>query len=319
MSFDKTEKWIVTGTAGFLGSHTTEFLVKNQQQVLGIDNMGWGSPENLSYFENETNFSFLKEDIRNREKMLEVFSDFQPDRVLHLAALHFIPDAIKNPSEAVSINLHGTQVILESSRQSKNLKSFFFASTGDVYEPSEAPHHEKSITAPFNIYGMTKFLGENLVSLESRQNENCHFINGRLFNMIGTRETNPHILPVIFEQLHETPFKLNLGNIFPLRDFVPITQAAQAIIELSLKSQNKLDAVNIATGHACSVENIIELLGEILGQKIEINVDPARVRKAERNVLSSDVSKLKKMIGWTPSGDLREELTSLLKSENLLK
>lgn len=311
------KKWIVTGCAGFLGSHVTEQILNQGDQVLGIDNMGWGKEPNLEPLKASDNFTFLKEDIRNRDAILKEFSDFSPENVVHLAALHYIPDAIKNPSEAVSINLHGTQVILEASRID-SVNAVFFASTGDVYEPSEDPHKETSTTKPFNIYGTTKFLGEQLINLEARLAPERKYINGRLFNMIGTRETNPHILPVIFEQLHENPNQLSLGNIFPLRDFVPISQAATAIIQLLQKNTKNLTEVNIATGNACSVENIIHLIADILGRKINVEINQARVRKAERNVLSSDVSKLKEMIGWTPSADLREELTALLKFEGLL-
>ena len=317
MKFEKKEKWIVTGAAGFLGSHVAEQLLLNDQEVLTVDNMGWGTQENLSFLQKHSTFRFEKNDIRHRDEMIALFEDYQPHHIIHLAALHFIPDAIKNPSEAVSINVHGTQSILEAARVS-SAKTFFFASTGDVYEPSEDPHREDSITKPFNIYGTTKFLGEQLIHLESQQSPEKKYINGRLFNMIGTRETNPHILPVIFEQLKETPFQLKLGNIFPLRDFVPISQAATSIIELCLKSTENLTTTNIATGSACSVENIIQLIGEILGKEINVEIDPARVRKAERNVLSSDVSRLKELIGWAPSSDLKQELTDLLKFEGLL-
>ena len=311
------EKWVVTGVAGFLGSHVAEQLLDGGHQVLGIDNMSWGKSESLAPFKNHRQFIFEEEDIRDVEKLKNIFSGFAPDRVIHLAALHFIPDAIKYPSTAVSINIHGSQCVLEASRFA-SVKSFFFASTGDVYAASEEPHHEVSEVKPFNIYGLTKHLGEQLVHLESSEDPARKYVIGRLFNLIGPRETNPHILPVIFEQLKKTPYKLSLGNIFPLRDFVPVTEAAKAVIEITRANTDSFNIYNLATGKACSVADIIELLGNILGKKIDVTIDPARVRKVERNVLSSDISKLKKVLGWAPTADLREEMKALLTQEGLL-
>lgn len=310
-------KWAVTGAAGFLGSHVIEQLLQQEQCVLGIDNMSWGKKENIAEFEKNPNFTDSRIDIRESEELIRVFREFEPQYVVHLAALHFIPDAIKNPSLAVSINVHGTQSVLEAARVD-SVQKLWFASTGDVYQPSEEAHHEKSTTSPFNIYGLTKFLGEQLIELESNESPNKSFIIGRLFNLIGTRETNPHILPEIFRQLKEDNTQLKLGNIWPLRDLVPISEAAHAIIEMTLKEEQKIAVYNLATGHSQSIEHVINTIADILGHEIKVEKDPERVRKAERAVLSSDVSKLREFIGWSPTHDLRKELADLLKFEGLL-
>src|SRR5258708_9332548 len=104
----------------------------------------------------------------------------RPSVVIHLAALHFIPAAIADPPLAVSINVHGTQSVLTACRHAK-VESFWFASTGDVYCPSESPHREDSPVAPFIIYGLTKLISEQLSAREARETPMRAFLVGRPF------------------------------------------------------------------------------------------------------------------------------------------
>jgi UDP-glucose 4-epimerase len=233
--------------------------------------------------------------------------------VIHLAALHFIPAAMRDTALAVSLNLHGTQAVLSAN----NVGRFCFASTADIYKASEQPHHESSPVGPFNIYGLTKLMGEQLVQLEAGMHPERHFVIARLFNLYGPRETNPHILPEIIAQLRNGSGLLRLGNVTPKRDLVPVADAARALIEIVDKSVPGITTLNVGTGVSVSVEQVVEQISAILGRPIRIETDPDKVRSIERPHLQADVRAVRSFIGWAPHSDLSRGLRELLRYEGV--
>ncbi|MCC6137746.1 MAG: GDP-mannose 4,6-dehydratase, partial [Bdellovibrionaceae bacterium] len=194
-----------------------------------------------------------------------------------------------------------------------------FASTGDVYAKSEDNNHEDNTAkAPFNIYGVTKLFGEHLVALESHQYPQKNYVVGRIYNLIGPRETNPHIIPEIIQQLKKDSNKLSLGNIWPIRDYVPVDECARAAIALCEKSLPGVSTYNVATGEGQSVAHLIECMQKILGHTIKVEEDPQKVRSVERARLVANVEKLKKHLGWTPTSQVNAILHKLLKSEGFV-
>jgi UDP-glucose 4-epimerase len=133
------KRWLVTGAAGFLGSHVVEALLAEKAEVHALDNLSWG---HRSFIEaNKSKITFHEIDIRDKKSLDEVIKGIQPTHIIHLAALHFIPAAIRDPSLAIDINVLGTQNLLQSLREHSKFEAFWFASTGDVYAPDNKPHH----------------------------------------------------------------------------------------------------------------------------------------------------------------------------------
>ncbi len=313
-----SKKWMVTGAAGFLGSHVVEQLLERGDKVVAVDNMGWGIQEHIDPHLEHKNFKFYKEDICKIEAMNKIFTEEKVDGLIHLAAIHFIPDCIKDPSKAVKFNIFGSQVVLKAALDS-GVKFLWFASTGDVYKPSETAHTEEAALEPFNIYGKSKLLMEELVRFGAQEYPDRKIVIGRLLNLYGSRETNPHILPEIIGQLKkDINTTLRLGNLYPKRDLVPIHEVARAIYEVFEKIDDGCFTLNFATGVAQSMQEVIDMVGEVLGKKINVETDPAKVRATERPHLQADVTKLKEILGWTPNHDLKSGLTELLKGEGLL-
>ena len=310
--------WVVTGAAGFLGSHVVEQLLKRQIPVIGIDNLSGGKWQFLAPFAGNPLFKFHCTDIRDEAALIEIFRRERPSVVVHLAALHFIPATMRNPGLAVSLNVHGTQTLFSACRDTK-VERVWFSSTADVYKASEEAHHESSTIGPFNIYGVTKWMGEQLVRLEGSMRPECHFVIGRLFNLYGPHETNPHILPDILDQIRGGNSVLRLGNITPKRDLVPIVDAARAVIEVMEKSAPGVTTVNVGTGVTVSVQEMVERIASIIGKPIRIEIDPAKVRTVERAQLLADVGALRSLIGWAPHGDLTRGLRELLIFEGVVR
>ncbi len=307
--------WLVTGAAGFLGSYVVEHLLNRGFPVVALDGLQWGKLEYLKPSLKRPGCSLAMVDIREAMAVRRVFDQFRPVNVVHLAALHYIPAAMADPALAVGTNVLGTQVLLSAATAS-GVERFWFASTGDVYPPSDSPHREDDAPAPFNIYGLTKLQSEQLIALTSKQFPEMHFVVGRLFNLYGPRETNPHFLPELLKQIVDRPGEtLRLGNLWPKRDLVPTADAARAAVESLLAAPAGLTTVNVASGAARSMQEVIDLLGELLNRPIIVETDPAKVRAVERAHLQADVTKLRALIGWTPHADLRRGLAGLLEAE----
>ena len=306
------QPWAVTGAAGFLGSHVVDHLLARGTPVLAVDDGSGGRESFVARHSGNPAFTLARLDIRDAAGLRALFEQHRPAAVIHLAALHFIPACSADPPRTVSLNVHGTQCVLSAARAA-NTERVWFASTGDVYAPSDSPHHENSPTSAFNIYGLTKLIGEQLIALESRSRPDARFVVGRLFNLYGPRETNPHILPEVLGQLRANPdAPLRLGSLWPTRDFVPVADAARAVVATLDAAPPGVTTVNIATGTAVSMQHVLDLIGEIRGQPLSIETDPAKVRPVERGHLKADVTKLREMIGWTPHSDLRGGLAELL-------
>lgn len=314
----ENETWLVTGAAGFLGSHVVEQLFARSAKVIGVDDFSWGLRKNLDSFKANPKFHLVEADIRDTNEMRKIMERGAPKYVIHLAALHFIPDAIKNPTLTLDINVRGTQSILDAI--GKSCAVVWFASTGDVYKKTDEDLRE-GVTPiePFNIYGLSKYFGENLIALKAPMIPETKFVIGRIFNLIGTRETNPHILPEIIRQLKNNKGKLQLGNVWPVRDYVAVQDCAKSIIELCLKANKSIDTFNVCTGQGSSVEDLVKVIEGLLKNKIEIVKDPTRIRSVERARLIGDNNKLKEKIGWAPPSQIEAVLRAILLESGFLE
>lgn len=249
-------------------------------------------------------------DVRDREGVSAAFADARPDAVAHLAALHFIPAVDDAPELAEAINVEGTRNVLDAARAYPP-QCLVFASTAAVYANVAEPLSETREPDPIDVYGRTKLAGERLVrELAAETDIRC--VSARLFNVMGPRETNPHVLPEIVEQVRRGATELELGNIDPERDFVDARDVADALTALLAYAQPGADAFNVGTGRSVSVAEIVRTCGEIVGREIPIRQVPERMRAVERPVLVADVRKIAAATGWHARRSLRDTLAELL-------
>lgn len=296
---------LVTGGAGFVGRELVRIL-RDQADVLVVDLLRYGTPDWLQH--GPDGFEFHRTDIRDAAAIADVVAGFAPAVVIHLAAIHYIPECDANPVNAVATNVAGTVNVLAACPPETR---FVFASSGAVYKPDEAPHRElESDIEPEDIYGITKLQGETYVRAlaESRR------LSGRivrLFNVIGPGETNPHLLPAVMDQLRKGAGVIEVGNNWPKRDYVDVVDAARGFAAVALGDSpdaGECEVVNLSSGAQYSVDDILERLRSTVGLNFEIRQSPDRMRKVDRPFLGADISRIRDKYGWAPQHSLESTL-----------
>ena len=293
---------LVTGGCGFIGYALCRRLAVAGHRVVAYDDLSRGRADNLP-----EGARLIEGDIRDPGRLAEAISAVGPDAVIHLAAIHYLPDCAARPRETQEVNVQGTRHVLEACRG--RVGRVVFASSAAVYASVDAPCSEdRTPVAPIEVYGESKLEGERLVEAFCRET-GVAATTIRIANAIGRRETNPHVVPHIFECLRESN-RVPLGSIEARRDYIDTRDIADAILAL-LGAAAGYQVFNLATGVAHSVEDIVGLIGRILGRRIEIVRDASRLRPVERMLLVADISRIRRATGWAPGVALEESLRDL--------
>jgi UDP-glucose 4-epimerase len=296
---------LITGGAGFIGSHLVERLAVEGDEVHVLDDLSRGRREWVP-----PGISLHQTDLREPDSVRRTVSKVSADIVVHLAALHFIPEVDGAPELAWQVNVEGTKNLLQSLSESPPT-IVLFASSAAVYADRSGPITEEAPVAPLDLYGRTKAMGEDLVSrFGTETGAGC--LIARLFNVIGKRETNPHVVPEIVQQLRNGTAHLRLGNLHTTRDYTDVVDVAEALKRLLQGRSDDRTVFNVGSGRGVSVTELVSLCERILGRELTVAVDPSRVRPHDRRELVADVGLLRNLTGWSPARSLEETLESLL-------
>ena len=308
------ERVFVTGGAGFIGVPLAKALLDAGHQVAILDNFRWTGRRDL--LPSHQSFTVYEGDIRNMQLVRRIVTTFRPSVVHHLAAIHYIPECENNPSDAVGINVLGTQILLECLRP-LHVRRIFLASTSSVYLSTGRPYHEDDPLGPSDIYGVTKFAAEMLLR-QHHQTTGQSCVIARFFNVYGPHETNLHVIPVIVEQLKTRTGRIQLGKLDSRRDFIFVEDLVDALLRLMRVDNIQVEAFNIGCGTAYSIQQVVDICGELLGQKIAVDIAPDRLRKVDPLLLQARIEKLQQASGWQPKHDFLRGLRIVLHSEGLL-
>lgn len=300
-------KTLVTGGCGFIGSALVAELLGQGGEVHVLDNNSYGSRHTVRIPDER----FHEVDILDRNAVARTMAAVRPDTVIHLAAIHFIPHCNQFPFESANVNLAGTANVLDAARDTGTVGKLLFASTAAVYPIVETAIAETHPLGPLDIYGLSKMIGERLCH-EYHLATGVPTIVCRFFNAFGPNETNPHLIPEIQSQILSGKRSLRLGNLDPKRDFIHTHDMSRAVTALLGRFEAGYDVFNLGRGEEYSVREIVAAFARELGEPVEIEVDPARVRKVERMHLLADMTKLKSFTGWEPRVGLDEGIRTLL-------
>jgi UDP-glucose 4-epimerase len=302
----KNDPVLVTGGIGYVGRELVRQLVAQRDcEVHVLDNLASGE-HRLAHME-QNEFVLHRHDIRDSDAVAECLGKVSPKIIYHLAAMHFIPACEAEPGNAVAINVAGTVNLLNAASAEAK---FVFASSAAVYRPLPDAHLERDEElGPVDIYGYTKLHGEHFVRHYHNQNK-VRGVIVRLFNVVGPGETNPHLVPAIISQLAAGKHQLALGNLFPHRDYIDVSDVA-----FGFRALGKNDAFdhgplisNLGTGNTHSVGDVVATIAAAAGVALDIQQDPSRMRAVDRPMLKASTRKLKQITNWTPAMSLTQSM-----------
>ena len=300
---------IVTGGAGFIGSHIAELLLQKGLEVVVIDNLSCGRLENINHLKKNKKFSFKKVDILNYEELKKCFINVE--WVFHLAGLADIVPSIENPKDYYDVNVTGTFNVLECSRKAK-VKRFIYAASSSCYGiPDQFPTPESSKISPEYPYALTKYLGEELV---------CHWnqlyklpiVSLRLFNVYGPRSRTSGTYGAVFgvflaQKFHKEPYTV-VGDGNQTRDFTYVTDVADAFIAAANSSISG-EILNVGSNKHYSINRLVELLE---GEKVFIPKRPG-----EPDCTFADISKINSLLDWEAKVSFEKGVNEMIKKLDL--
>lgn len=298
------KKALVTGGAGFIGSHLVDKLLQEGYFVVVLDNFSTGRPENLEHQKNNRSLKLIKVDITDLDSILPYFAGI--DQVFHLAALADIVPSIVNPMSYFRSNVDGTFNVVEAVRR-QGIKKFVYAASSSCYGiPDKCPTPETAEIRPQYPYALTKYLGEQLV-LHWGQVYKLPVVSLRLFNVYGPRSRTSGTYGAVFgvflaQKLNNKPFTV-VGDGLQTRDFVFVTDVANAFF-MAANFHCQQEVMNVGSGNTYSVNRLVELLG---GEAVHIPKRPG-----EPDTTFADTAKIRNLLGWSPQVSFEQGVKSIL-------
>ncbi len=300
------KSWLVTGGAGFIGSHIVKELVRQGQEVSVLDNLSGGKLENLETVKDK--ISFIQGDICDFSDVIDACSG--ADYVLHLAALISVAESMEKPQETAEINVQGTVNVLEAAKQC-GVKRVVFSSSAVVYGTRpELPYKETTPLDCQSPYAWSKQVGTELCQLYTKA-YGLESVILRYFNVFGPGQ-NPHAAyaAVIarFMQLaaENKPLGIDWDGL-QSRDFVSVKDVVQANLLAAAKGRSG-EIYNVASGHTYTLLELADTIEKVVGHKLERVSRPKRPGDVHES--SADISKIM-ALGYQPSVTLEEGLREM--------
>lgn len=295
---------VVTGGAGFIGSHMVDNLLAHGYQVRAVDNLATGRESNIAHLSASAEFSFERADVRSLNPGNLLFDGARV--VIHLAGVGDIVPSIERPLEYLSANVQGTVHVLECARASK-VSKFVYAASSSCYGLASVPTREDHPIAPQYPYALSKYLGEQ-ACFHWHQVYGLPVNSIRIFNAYGTRVRTTGVYGAVFgvffkQKLAGKPYTV-VGDGTQRRDFLYVTDVAEAF-RLAAESRLTGRIWNLGAGNPQSVNRLVELLG---GEKVRIPKRPG-----EPECTWADISKIQGELGWRPNVGFEEGVARMLK------
>ena len=300
-STSSARRVIVTGGAGFIGSHVADVFLADAYDVLVVDDLSAGSEANVP-----AGARFERLDIVDAPTLTRAFANFEPTTVCHLAAQASVTASVQDPAHDMSVNVVGTFNVLEAARASK--APVTFASTGGALYGEDAPRPstEDTWAEPLSPYGASKLAAESYVRTWGVLHGLPNVVL-RLANVYGPRQS-PHgeagVVAIFSERLHNGETPRVFGDGLQTRDYLYVGDVASAF--LASARSGKAATYNVGTGRESSVLDLLEVLQPLAPAVREPEFAPARAGELRHSAI--DATRLREALGWEPRVDLREGL-----------
>jgi UDP-glucose 4-epimerase len=295
---------VVTGGAGFIGSHMVDLLVEQGFEAVVIDNQATGRLENLAQYRSNPRVTLHRADICELPAGSPLFRG--AEYVFHFGGIGDIVPSIERPLEYMRANVTGTLAVLEASRRAGVRKVVYAASSSCYGLATELPTSEQAPIRPEYPYALSKYLGE-CAALHWAQVYRLPVVSIRMFNVYGPRVRTTGAYGAVFgvflaQKLHGKPFTV-VGDGRQTRDFVYVTDVARAFL-LTAESDCSGEVFNLGSGNPQSVNRLVELLG---GDVVHVPRRPG-----EPDCTWADTRKIQRSLGWKPTVSFEEGVASML-------
>ena len=295
---------VVTGAAGFIGSHMVDLLLYEGYQVRGIDNLSAGRLSNLEHHNSEPNFTFEDCDLQDLTACLPLFKDAQ--YVYHFAGIADVVPSIERPADYLSVNVMGTVNALEAARAGGVRKFVYTASSSCYGMTTRLPTPEEEGIDTEHPYALSKALGE-IAAMHWAKVFSLPVISMRIFNAYGPRSRTTGAYGAVFgvflaQKLANQPFTV-VGDGTQSRDFVYVTDVARAFLKAG-QSDRQSEIYNLGAGNPQSINRLVELLG---GPVVHLPKRPG-----EPDCTWADISKIRDHLGWMPQVSFEEGVAIML-------
>lgn len=308
---------LITGGAGYIGSHTVKYFKKQNEEIIVVDNMQSGHESSIDADH------LYKIDIRNKEELDKVFKNHKIEAVIQFAANSLVGESMEKPYEYYHNNVYGMLCLLDVMKEN-NVNKIVFSSTAATYgEPKSIPIMESDETSPTNTYGETKLAMEKMMKWFDQAYGTKH-VSLRYFNAAGAYETGEigedhhpetHLIPLILQVPLGKRDKIYMfGDDYPtedgtcVRDYIHVMDLASAHYKALdyLRKENDSDIFNLGNGNGYSVKEVIETTRRVTGHPIPAEVKERRAGDPATLIASSE--KAKSVLGWKPEFDLLEKI-----------
>ena len=308
-------KVLITGIAGFVGSHLAERLLKGGVEVFGTYLPG-ESLENIQ--EIRRNLRLSDCDIIQFDRLSRLVRRINPDQIYHLAALSSVGKSFSHPLDTIGTNIRGALYLLEIIRNLKKTTKILVVGSSDMYGkvlPKEIPITEERPLLPVSPYGMSKAACD-LLAYQYFKSYGVYAIRARAFNHTGQRQRTGFVIPDFASQIAkieagQMPPVLKVGNLSTKRDISDVRDVVRAYVSLMRKGKAG-EAYNICSQEAYSIRNVLKILLTLSKKKIGVEKDEVKNRPAEIPILMGNNSKIKKVTGWKPKIPIEKTLEDTL-------
>ena len=302
-------KYLVTGGAGFIGSHITEYLINRGDSVAVIDNFNTGKEKNLESVMDK--IEFFKGDILDFELLKKITRDV--DGVFHEAALASVQESFDKPDEYHNVNVNGTENVLKLAKQF-GIK-VVYASTSSVFgDPKNIPIKEQDEKNPINPYAETKLKDEELAINYSKMGVSV--IGLRYFNVFGMRQSKEYagVIKLFLERIKDKlPPKIN-GDGTQIRDFVHVEDVVNANL-MSMKSNVNCEFFNVGTNTSMTILDLAKHIIKFSGLDLKPIFGPPLKGDVHKSI--ADIELIKEKVGWKPKIMLKDWIRDIISTNKI--
>ena len=308
-------KILVTGAAGFIGSHTVDQLLAAGHAVWGVDNFCTGRRENLTEALRYKTFILHELDVAEETEFVKFVSEIHPDLIIHLAALVSVPKSIANPALNDRLNLQATRIVAEAARMHQ-VQRIVFASSAAVYgDPAVCPISEDMPKEPLSPYGSAKLASEKLL-FDYAAKYGLTACCLRYFNVYGPRQDprSPYsgVISIFLDCFKRNTAPTIYGDGNQTRDFVSVHDVARANVIAATREGSRCGVVNICTGRATSINELWRLLSQHQPKVSQLSYAPSRPGDVRHSCGSPEAAR--RELGFSAATDLASGLVELHKT-----